>query len=121
MGRLPVIVTLENLDEDALVRIIKEPKNSLYKQYQKLFSLDGIELEFEEDAFRAIAHLAIERETGARGLRSIIEGLMMKPMYELPSETDVKKVIVTGDFVKGEAELTVIRQTAGEIEAPKAE
>ena len=121
VGRLPVIVTLENLDEDALVRIIKEPKNSLYKQYQKLFSLDGIELEFEEEAFRAIAHLAIERETGARGLRSIIEGLMMKPMFELPSETDVKKVVVTADFVNGESELVVIRKTAGELEAPTSE
>ena len=110
VGRLPVIVTLENLDEDALVKIIRDPKNSLYKQYRKLFSLDGIELEFEEDAFRAIAHLAIERETGARGLRSIIEGLMMKPMYELPSDKSVKRVIVTEKYVKGEEPLTVIRE-----------
>ena len=109
VGRLPVIVSLENLDEDALVRIIKEPKNALYKQYQKLFSLDGIELEFEEEAFRAIAHLAIERETGARGLRSIVEGIMMKPMYELPSDKSVKKVIITAKYVKGEEEITVIR------------
>ena len=108
VGRLPVIVTLENLDEDALVKIIRDPKNSLYKQYKKLFSLDGIELEFEEEAFRAIAHLAIEREIGARGLRSIIEGLMMKPMYELPSTEGVKKVIITEGFVKGEEELTVV-------------
>jgi len=108
VGRLPVIVTLENLDEDALVKIIRDPKNSLYKQYRKLFSLDGIELEVEEDAFRAIAHLAIEREIGARGLRSIIEGLMMKPMYELPSVEGVKKVIITEGFVKGKEELTVI-------------
>ena len=99
VGRLPVIVTLENLDEDALVRIISEPKNSLAKQYKKLLSLDGIELEFEDDAYRAIAHLAIERETGARGLRSIVEGLMMKPMFELPSEEGVKKAIVTADFI----------------------
>ena len=108
VGRLPVIVTLNNLDEDALVRIIKEPKNSIYKQYKKLFSIDGIELEFEEEAFRAIAHLAIERKTGARGLRSIIEGIMMKPMYELPSDKSVKKVIVTAKYVKGLEELTVI-------------
>ena len=110
VGRLPVIVTLDNLDEDALVRIIKEPKNALSKQYQKLFSLDGIELEFEDDAFRAIANLAIERETGARGLRAIIEGLMMKPMYEFPSDKSVKKVIVTEKYVKGEEEITVIRE-----------
>ena len=108
VGRLPVIVTLENLDEDALVKIIKEPKNSLAKQYKKLLSLDGIELEFEEEAYRAIAHLAIERETGARGLRSIVEGLMMKPMFELPSLEGAKKVIVTEGFVKGNEELTVI-------------
>ena len=110
VGRLPVIVSLDNLDEDALVRIIKEPKNALYKQYQKLFELDGIELEFEDEAFRAIAHLAIARETGARGLRSIIEGIMMKPMYEFPSDKSVKKVIVTAKFVKGEEEIKVIRE-----------
>ena len=110
VGRLPVIVSLDNLDEDALVRIIKEPKNALYKQYQKLFKLDGIDLEFEDDAFRAIAHLAIERNTGARGLRAIIEGIMMKPMYEFPSDKTVKKVIVTGKYVRGEEEITVIRE-----------
>ena len=107
VGRLPVIVSLDNLDEDALVKIIKEPKNALYKQYQKLFSFDGIELEFEDDAFRAIAHLAIERNTGARGLRAIIEGILMKPMYELPSEEAVTKVIVTAKYVKGLEPITV--------------
>ena len=109
VGRLPVIVSLDNLDEEALVRIIKEPKNALYKQYQKLFRLDNIELEFEDDAFRAIAHLAIERNTGARGLRSIIESILIKPMYELPSDETVEKVIVTAKYVKGEEPLTVIR------------
>ncbi len=108
VGRLPVIVTLENLDEEALVKIIRDPKNSLYKQYKKLFSLDGIELEIEDEAFKAIAHLAIEREIGARGLRSIIEGLMMQPMYELPSQEGVKKVIITEGFVKGEEDLKVV-------------
>ena len=112
VGRLPVIVTLDNLDEEALVRIIKEPKNALYKQYQKLFSMDGIQLEFEEDAHRAIAKLAIERETGARGLRSIIEGIMMKPMYELPSQPDVERVIVTAGYVRGEEPLKIIRKNA---------
>ena len=105
VGRLPVIVALDNLDEAALVRILKEPKNALFKQYQKLFEMDGIELEFEDDAFNAIAHLAIERNTGARGLRSIIEGIMMRPMFELPGRVDVKKVTVTADFVKGISEL----------------
>ena len=108
VGRLPIIVALDNLDETALVRILKEPKNALYKQYQKLLEMDGISLEFEDSAFEAIAHLAIERNTGARGLRSILEGIMMKPMYELPSRDDVERVIVTGGFVKGEEELKII-------------
>lgn len=108
VGRLPVIVALDNLDEAALVRIIKEPKNALYKQYQKLLEMDGIILEFENEAFEAIAHLAIERNTGARGLRSILEGIMMKPMYELPSRDDVEKAIITAGFVKGKEELKLI-------------
>ena len=108
VGRLPVIVTLDNLDEDALVRIISEPKNSLAKQYKKLFELDGIELVFEDGALREIAHQAIEREIGARGLRSIIESIMMKPMFELPSRDDVEKAIITPEFVRGEAELKLI-------------
>ena len=108
VGRLPVIVALDNLDEDALVRIISEPKNALAKQYVKLFEMDGIELIFEEGAYREIAHQAIEREIGARGLRSIIEGIMMKPMYDLPSRTDVKSAIITPEFVRGESELKLI-------------
>ena len=108
VGRLPVIVALDNLDEAALVRIIKEPKNALYKQYQKLLEMDGITLEFEDSAFEAIARLAIERNTGARGLRSILEGIMMKPMYDLPSRKDVERVIITKGFVNGEEELKII-------------
>ncbi len=108
VGRLPVIVSLDNLDEESLVRILKEPKNALYKQYQKLLSLDGIELSFEDDALRAIAHEAIERNIGARGLRSIMEEIMMKPMYTLPSRTDIEKVIVTKGYVKKEEELKLI-------------
>ena len=108
VGRLPVIVALDNLDESALVRILKEPKNAVFKQYCKLFEMDGITLEFEDEAFSAIAHLAIERNTGARGLRSIIEGIMMKPMFELPGRDDVAKVIVTAGFVNGDEELKLI-------------
>ena len=107
VGRLPVITTLDNLDEDALVRIICEPKNAMYKQYQKLFALDGVELVFEPDAFRAVAKLAIERETGARGLRSIMESVMQKPMYEIPSRKDVARIIVTADYVRGAGELII--------------
>jgi ATP-dependent Clp protease ATP-binding subunit ClpX len=106
---------LDNLDESALVRILKEPKNAIYKQYQKLFSLDGIELEFEDEALNAIAKLAIERNTGARGLRSIIEGIMMKPMFELPSMEGVKKVIVTKEFVNGEEDIKIIKEQMTEV------
>ena len=108
VGRLPIIVALENLDEEALVRIVKEPKGALYKQYKKLFSMDGIELEFEDDAFREIAKLAIEHKTGARGLRTILEGIMLKPMFELPSRRDVEKVVITPEFVRGEGELKIV-------------
>lgn len=111
VGRLPVIVAMHNLDEDALVRIVKEPKNALSKQYKKLIGLDGIELEFEDEAYAAIAKMAIERNTGARGLRSILEGIMLKPMFELPSESNVEKIIVTAEFVRGEGELKKIYKT----------
>ncbi len=110
VGRLPVIVTLEGLDEEALVRILKEPKNAVYKQYQKLLSMDGVELEFEDEALNEIAKLAIERETGARGLRSIIESIMLKPMYEIPSMEGVTKVTVTKGFVKGEEDLKIVNE-----------
>ncbi len=108
VGRLPVIVALDNLDEDSLVRILKEPKNAIYKQYQKLLSMDGISLSFEDDALKAIAHEAIERKIGARGLRSIMEEIMMQPMYTLPSRTDVKEAIVTEGFVKKQEELKLV-------------
>ncbi len=110
VGRLPVIVALENLDEEALVRILKEPKNAVYKQYQKLLSMDGVDLEFEDDALTEIAKLAIERETGARGLRSIIESIMLKPMFDIPSMDSVKKVIITKEFVKGEEKLKTVNE-----------
>ena len=110
IGRLPVIATLELLDEEALVRILKEPKNSLVKQYQKLLELDDIELEFEEDALIQIAKKAIERNTGARGLRSIVEGIMMETMYEVPSRDDVLKVVVTKDSVDSKEEPLLIKK-----------
>ncbi len=100
VGRLPVIVSLDNLDNDALVRILSEPKNSLVKQYKKLFELDGNELEFTDEALKAIAEKAIERNTGARGLRAIIEEAMLDIMYEIPSRTDVEKVTVTEETIK---------------------
>ena len=102
IGRIPVISTLELLDEDALVSILKEPKNALVKQYQKLLELDDVELEFEDSALRAIAKKAIERNTGARGLRSIVESIMMESMYEVPSRDDVAKVVVTESSVNND-------------------
>ncbi|MFP7493440.1 ATP-dependent protease ATP-binding subunit ClpX [Terribacillus saccharophilus] len=99
IGRLPVIGSLEPLDEEALVEILTKPKNALVKQYQKLFQMDSVELEIEEDALREIAKLAIERKTGARGLRSIMEGIMLDIMYDLPSRDDIKQCIITKDTV----------------------
>ena len=99
VGRLPVIVGLSDLDEDALVRILREPKNSIEKQYVRLFRLDGVKLTFTDEALRKVAALAIERNTGARGLRSIMESVMTDIMYEIPSRTDVKEVIITAETV----------------------
>ena len=111
VGRLPILVTLDNLDEDALVRIMREPKNAMIKQYKKLFRLDNVELEIEEDAFREIARLTIERETGSRGLRSIIEKIMLKPMFEIPSDPTVEKLIITADSVLGKSDPIIVRKS----------
>ena len=101
IGRVPVVVSLDALDEDALVRILKEPKNSLVKQYKALMEIDGVELEFEEDALREVAKLAMERKTGARGLRSVIEKTMTDVMYDAPSEQALEKCLITKEAVKG--------------------
>ncbi|MEK5325210.1 ATP-dependent protease ATP-binding subunit ClpX [Aeribacillus sp. FSL M8-0254] len=100
IGRLPVIASLEPLDEAALVEILTKPKNALVKQYQKMLELDGVELEFEEEALSEIAKKAIERKTGARGLRSIIEGIMLDVMFELPSRDDITKCVITANTVR---------------------
>lgn len=99
VGRLPIIVTLDALNEDALVRILMEPRNALVKQYQKLFELDGVSLEFEMDALKTIAGEAIKRNTGARGLRSIIEDMMLDVMYDIPSRKDITKCIINQNVV----------------------
>lgn len=101
IGRLPVVVTLEELDEHALVDILTKPKNALVKQYQKLFEMDGVDLEFSQDALEEIAKEAIQKKSGARGLRGIIEQTMMDLMYELPSKPDVKKVYITREVIQG--------------------
>ena len=108
IGRLPVIVTLEELSKDALVRIITEPKNAILKQYKKLFELDDVELEVEDEALERIAEKAIERKTGARGLRGILETAMTDIMYEIPSRDDVQKCIVSKEVIDGEAEPRLI-------------
>lgn len=108
IGRLPVVATLTELDEDALIQILVEPKNALTKQYQALFKLEGAELEFREDALRAIAHKAMERKTGARGLRSIVEGVLLDTMYDLPSAENVSKVVVDEHVIKGETQPIMI-------------
>ena len=112
IGRIPVIVSLTDLDEDALVRIIREPKNSLIKQYAKLFEMDNIKLTFEDDALRAIAHLAIERNTGARGLRSIMESMMQQTMFEVPSRDDVAEVVITAQTVTDGAQPRYVLKSA---------
>ena len=116
IGRLPVIVTLNQLDEEALIRILTEPKNALVRQYAKLLSFDNVELEFTDDALRAIAHLALARKSGARGLRAIIEGVMMDTMYELPSLTGITKCVITEEAVLRGSLPTLI---SGQLEAPK--
>ncbi|QIZ77165.1 ATP-dependent protease ATP-binding subunit ClpX [Ferrimonas lipolytica] len=108
IGRLPVLATLGELDEDALVQILNEPKNALTKQYGALFELEGSELEFRDDALRAIAAKAMERKTGARGLRSIVEGVLLNTMYDLPSKENVEKVVVDESVIRGESEPLLI-------------
>jgi ATP-dependent Clp protease ATP-binding subunit ClpX len=107
IGRVPVTVSLDLLDEEALVRILTEPKNALTRQYQKLFELDDVKLEFTEDALAEVAHLAVERKTGARGLRSILESVMMDLMYEVPSDNTIGICTITKDVVdkKGAPEI----------------
>lgn len=103
IGRMPVVVTLDNLDEDALVHILTEPKNAIIKQYQYLLALDDVILEFTEDALKAIAQKAIKQETGARGLRAIVEGFMTDVMYDIPSDDTIEKCIITAEVVNGES------------------
>ncbi|MBK8991265.1 MAG: ATP-dependent Clp protease ATP-binding subunit ClpX [Gammaproteobacteria bacterium] len=103
VGRLPVIATLEELDEPALIQILTEPKNSLTRQFKKLFDMEGVELDFREDGLRAIAGRALARKTGARGLRSILESVLLETMYEIPSERDVTKVVIDESVIKGDS------------------
>ncbi|WP_432663400.1 ATP-dependent Clp protease ATP-binding subunit ClpX [Wukongibacter baidiensis] len=108
VGRVPVVVSLHELDEDALVKILVEPKNALVKQYKKLFQLDEVDVEFEEDALKAVAQMAIDRKTGARGLRSILENAMLEVMYDIPSRDDIKKCIVTKETIENKIAPTLV-------------
>ncbi len=99
MGRLPVAVSLDSLDKEALIRILTEPKNAIIKQYQKTLQLDRVELVFTNEALDAVAEEALKQRTGARGLRTIIEEVLLDIMYEVPSRTDVKKVMINGDVI----------------------
>ncbi len=116
VGRLPVMVTLADLDEEALVRIIKEPKNALIKQYQRLFEIDNVTLEMEDEAVREVARKALERKTGARGLRSIMESVMMDIMYDIPSRQDIEKCIITKETVLGESSPILVLDVASRKE-----
>ncbi|UTW45642.1 ATP-dependent Clp protease ATP-binding subunit ClpX [bacterium SCSIO 12696] len=117
VGRLPVTATLEELDKDALVSILVEPKNSLSKQYSALFEMEGVELDIRADALEAIAEKALERKTGARGLRSIMENTLLETMYDIPSKENVRKVVIDAAVISGESEPLLVYET---VEQPKA-
>ncbi|MDE0387857.1 MAG: ATP-dependent Clp protease ATP-binding subunit ClpX [Rhodospirillales bacterium] len=108
VGRLPVLATLDDLDDDALVEILVKPKNALVKQYEKLFDMESVTLAFTDDALRAVAHKAIARKTGARGLRSILEGILLDPMFDLPSYDSVEEVVINKEVVEGRAQPLLI-------------
>ena len=101
LGRLPIVFTLQGLDEDMMVKILKEPKNAILKQYQKLLALDEVKLEFNEESLRAIARKAMEKDTGARALRAIIEEFMLDIMYEIPKDDNIGQVVITREYIEG--------------------
>ena len=121
VGRLPVVATLEELDVEALIEILTEPKNSLTKQYSKLFEMEGVEVDFREDGLRAIAEKAMERKTGARGLRSILEGVLLDSMYNIPSQDDVSKVVIDESVIRGDSEPLLVYQSSEPARAASTE
>ena len=108
IGRLPIVATLEDLDEKSLIKILQEPKNSLIKQYKELFKLEGAKLSFKDNAVKEIAIKAIKKKTGARGLRSILESILLKTMYDLPSQDNVEEVIIDLSSVKGQSQPIIV-------------
>ena len=119
VGRVPIVVSLEGLDKSALVRILREPKNALIKQYQKLFELDDVKLSFEPDAIDAIAEKALERKTGARGLHSIMENIMMDVMYEIPSDDTIESCVITKEAVEGDSQPFIVHRESTRTEREK--
>jgi ATP-dependent Clp protease ATP-binding subunit ClpX len=117
VGRLPVFATLEELDVAALMQILTEPRNSLTKQYSKLFEMEGVEVDFRDDALRAVARKAMERKTGARGLRSILEGVLLETMYTLPSQSSVAKVVIDESVIRGDSEPMLIYENVEKAQA----
>lgn len=117
VGRLPVVATLDELDTEALVRILTEPKNSLSRQYSKLFEMEGVEVDFRDDALRAVAQKAMDRKTGARGLRSILEAVLLDTMYDLPSTESVTKVVIDESVIKGESEPMLMYENVDKAQA----
>jgi ATP-dependent Clp protease ATP-binding subunit ClpX len=111
VGRLPIIATLEELDSEALIRILTEPRNALTKQYAKMFEMEGVEIDFREDGLQAVALRAMELKTGARGLRSILEGILLESMYTIPSQPDVAKIVVDESVVTGDSEPLLVYET----------
>ena len=118
VGRLPIFATLDELDESQLVQILTEPKNALVKQYRRLFQMEGTEVEFRTDALGSVARRAMERKTGARGLRSILEHVLLDTMYELPSMEDVAKVVVDASVIEGESRPLLIYEGDKQRAAP---
>jgi ATP-dependent Clp protease ATP-binding subunit ClpX len=121
VGRLPVVATLEELDTEALVRILTEPKNSLTKQYTKLFDMEGVEVDFREDALKAVAQKAMERKTGARGLRSILEAVLLNTMYDLPSTESVTKVVIDESVIRGDNDPILMYENIDKVQASPQE
>jgi ATP-dependent Clp protease ATP-binding subunit ClpX len=117
IGRLPVVAVLDPLDEDALMDILVKPKNALYKQYQKLFSYEGVDLKFTEKALRSVAAMALKRKTGARGLRSVIEHAMLEIMFEIPSKTNVKEVIIDEKVIDEGVQPKLVYKSEDELRA----
>ncbi len=120
VGRLPIIATLEELDEAALIKILTEPKNALIKQYKHLFEMEGAELEFREDSLKAIATKAMERKTGARGLRTIVENVLLNTMYEIPSADNISKVVVDESVILGQSEPLLVYETDKKLAASES-